>query len=79
MRKMISIAAIRVTCMCRLRHINDLVLSSLKMEGIRLLFHAFCSLCVCDSPYPLSVKSLKNFKLFHTFLSDKFNNDALFC
>jgi hypothetical protein len=26
--------------MCRLRHINDSVLSSLKMEGIRLLF--FC-------------------------------------
>jgi hypothetical protein len=25
--------------MCRLRHINDPVLSSLKMEGIRLLFH----------------------------------------
>jgi hypothetical protein len=24
--------------MCRLRHINDSVLSSLKMEGIRLLF-----------------------------------------
>jgi hypothetical protein len=24
--------------MCRLRHINDLVLSSLKMEGIRLHF-----------------------------------------
>jgi hypothetical protein len=24
--------------MCRLRHINDLVLSSLKMEGIHLLF-----------------------------------------
>jgi hypothetical protein len=24
--------------MCRLRHINDPVLSSLKMEGIRLLF-----------------------------------------
>jgi hypothetical protein len=25
--------------MCRLRHINDSVLSSLKMEGIRLLFY----------------------------------------
>jgi hypothetical protein len=24
--------------MCRLRHINDSVLSSLKMEGIRLIF-----------------------------------------
>jgi hypothetical protein len=32
------IAATRIIYMCRLRHINDLVLSSLKMEGIRLLF-----------------------------------------
>jgi hypothetical protein len=28
----------RYMYMCRLRHINDPVLSSLKMEGIRLLF-----------------------------------------
>ena len=45
----------------------------------RFSFHAFCSLCVCDSAFPLSVKSLKKFKLFHTFLRDKFNNNALFC
>jgi hypothetical protein len=30
--------------MCRLRHINDPVLSSLKMEGIRLLFFYVISL-----------------------------------
>jgi hypothetical protein len=36
--KMICIAAIRVTCICRLRRINDSVFSSLKKEGIRLLF-----------------------------------------
>jgi hypothetical protein len=37
--KMICIAAIHVTCiMCRLRHINDSVLSLLKKEGIRLFF-----------------------------------------
>jgi hypothetical protein len=35
--KIIRIAAIRVTCMSDLRHIHDPVLSSLKMEGIRLL------------------------------------------
>jgi hypothetical protein len=29
-------------CMCRLRHINDPVLSSLKLEGIRLL--SYCVL-----------------------------------
>jgi hypothetical protein len=32
------IAAMHIIYMCRLRHINDSVLSSLKMEGIRLLF-----------------------------------------
>jgi hypothetical protein len=31
------IAAMHIVYMCRLRHINDSVLSSLKMEGIRLL------------------------------------------
>jgi hypothetical protein len=35
--------------MCRLRHINDLVLSSLKMEGIRLLFSPSTSLFHCCS------------------------------
>jgi hypothetical protein len=35
--------------MCRLRHINDSVLSSLKMEGIRLLFLSsyFCKFLCC--------------------------------
>jgi hypothetical protein len=28
-------------CICRLRHINDSVLSSLKVEGIRLLFFIY--------------------------------------
>jgi hypothetical protein len=35
------IGCILFTCdmyMCRLRHINDPILSSLKMEGVRLLF-----------------------------------------
>jgi hypothetical protein len=32
------IAAMHIIYMCRLRHVNDSVLSSLKMEGIRLLF-----------------------------------------
>jgi hypothetical protein len=32
------IAATHIIYMCRLRHINDSVLSSLMMEGIRLLF-----------------------------------------
>jgi hypothetical protein len=34
----ISLLYLRVICTCRLRHINDPVLSSLKMEGIRLLY-----------------------------------------
>jgi hypothetical protein len=33
--------------MCRLRHINDPVLSSLKMEGIRLLF-LICMVSMLD-------------------------------
>jgi hypothetical protein len=33
------IAAMHIIYMCRLRHINDSVFSSLKMEGIRLLFY----------------------------------------
>jgi hypothetical protein len=35
--------------MCRLRHINDPVLSSLKMEGIRLLFilRVYGYVCSC--------------------------------
>jgi hypothetical protein len=35
--------------MCRLRHINDLILSSLKMEGIRLLFPLFFLLEITDN------------------------------
>jgi hypothetical protein len=44
--------------MCRLRHINDSVLSSLKMEGIRLLFtkilYVSHHLCVLQVPPILS-------------------------
>jgi hypothetical protein len=36
---------------CRLRHINDSVLSSLKMEGIRLLFFFFSLLCIIMRAY----------------------------
>jgi hypothetical protein len=36
--------------MCRLRHINDSVLSSLKMEGIRLLY--FSVYCFPTPPQP---------------------------
>jgi hypothetical protein len=43
--------------MCRLRHINDSVLSSLKMEGIRLLLfivsrHEMCGACSRTPPLP---------------------------
>jgi hypothetical protein len=36
--RVLVVLYLRVTCMCRLRHINDSVLSLLKMEGIRLLY-----------------------------------------
>jgi hypothetical protein len=36
--RVLVVLYLRVTYMCRLRHINDSVLSSLKMVGIRLLF-----------------------------------------
>jgi hypothetical protein len=37
--RVIVVLYLRVTCICRLRHINDSVLSLLKMEGIRLFFY----------------------------------------
>jgi hypothetical protein len=36
--RVLVVLYLRVTCMCRLKYINNPVLSSLKMEGIRLLF-----------------------------------------
>jgi hypothetical protein len=41
--RVLVVLYLRVTCMCRLRHINDPVLLSLKMEGIRF----FVSVDIC--------------------------------
>jgi hypothetical protein len=41
--------------MCRLRHINDSVLLSLKMEGIRLIFLSHCAF-FCFSANSVSVE-----------------------
>jgi hypothetical protein len=42
--------------MCRLRHINDSVLLSLKMEGIRLLFLFYYSMTVSkESPNSIKI------------------------
>jgi hypothetical protein len=52
------IAAMHIIYMCRLRDINDSVLSSLKMEGIRLLF----LLCTCAS---IRIPPIRATALFH--------------
>jgi hypothetical protein len=36
--RVLVVLYLRVTCICHLRHVNDPVLSSLKMEGVCLLF-----------------------------------------
>jgi hypothetical protein len=70
-----------LTCdmyMCRLRHINDPVISSLKMEGISLLyfiFHIFCFLSFhLDLVFYIdgTVCSISNFRLFNLYLFDFF-------